>query len=184
VSLSAFHNRYDDLLSVDSRPTFTESSPPLARSVLPLDLRNGVRAATSGVEMHSVWDLRKWWRLQGSYSFMGLDARNKPSSNDASSVRQLEGDTPAHKAVAQSSFTIPRGFELDLMWRYVSEVPNQRVPAYSTADIRFARRVSHNFDVAVVGQNLLQPHHLEYGGIPGPLVRIRRSAYLKLSWTR
>jgi iron complex outermembrane receptor protein len=115
---------------------------------------------------------------------MGLDARNKPGSNDASTVRQLENDSPAHQAFLHSAFNLPGGFEADLMWRYVSGIPNQQVPAYQTGDIRVSRRIGSEFDLAVVGRNLLQPSHVEYGGNPGGLVRIRRSAYLKLTWTR
>lgn len=183
VSLSAFHNRYDDLLSVESQTPVAETSPAPTRLILPLQLRNGIRAVTSGVEITTVWDLRQWWRIRGSYSFAGLDARRKATSNDVSTVGQLEGDSPAHKAVAQSIFHLPAGFEADLMWRYVSSVPNQRVPAYSTGDVRIGRPVGRNLDISVVGRDLLQPSHVEYGGDPGPLVRIKRSAYVKLTWT-
>ncbi len=132
VSVSAFHNRYDDLLSVENRPPEAETEPPPAHLVLPLYLRNGVRATTSGIEINGLWDVRPWWRVRGWYSFMGLDARNKPASNDVSTVRQLEGDSPAHEVMVLSLFSLPAKFELDLTWRYVSEIPDQRVPAYST----------------------------------------------------
>ncbi len=184
LSVATFHNRYDDLLSVENRPAAPEEDPPPTHLVLPLYLRNGVRATTSGVEISGLWDLRKWWRLRGSYSFLGLDARNKATSNDASTVRQLEGDSPAHKAVMQSSFNLPRAFELDLTWRYVSDLPDQRVPAYSTGDVRIGRRLGGNLDVSLVGRNLFQPYHVEYGGDPGLLVGIRRSAYVRVTWTR
>jgi hypothetical protein len=34
-----------------------------------------------------------------------------------------------------------------------------------------------------VGQNLLQPHHEEFGISPGPNVGIKRGIYAKLVWT-
>jgi iron complex outermembrane receptor protein len=184
ISIAAFHNRYDDLLSVESLPTTPETNPPPARLVLPLNLRNGVKAVTSGVELATLWDIRKWWRVRGSYSFVGIDARNKRISNDASTVRQLEGDSPAHKAIVQSEFNLPKGFEIDLTWRAVSRILNQQVPGYSTGYARIGRRITSGLDLSLVGQDLLQPSHVEYGGNPGPQVRIRRSAYLKLTWTR
>jgi iron complex outermembrane recepter protein len=139
---------------------------------------------TSGMEIVGVWDLKQWWRLRGWYAFMGLNARNKAASIDASTVRQLEGDSPAHTALLRTLFDLPKRFELDLAWRFVAAIPNQRVSAYSTADVRLGRRITDYFDLAVVGQNLLQPSHVEYGGNPGALVGIKRSAYLKLTWTR
>ncbi len=94
----------------------------------------------------------------------------------------VEGETPAHRAAAQSFFTLPRAFELDITWRYVRAVPGFALPAYSTAHARIARPVGRNFELSFVGRNLLQPSHAEYGGVPGPLAEIRRSAYLKVTW--
>ena len=66
----------------------------------------------------------------------------------------------------------------------MSALPAQRVPAYSTGDARFGWRISRQLELSVVGQNLLQPSHPEDGGDPGPLVRIRRSAYARLTWSK
>jgi hypothetical protein len=43
-------------------------------------------------------------------------------SNDASTVRQLEGDSPRHKVVVQSLLNLPGDFVIDLTYRYVSAV--------------------------------------------------------------
>lgn len=184
LSLASFHNRYDDLLSVENGLPASETSPPPARLVLPLHLRNGVKATTSGVELVSLWELKPWWRLGGNYSFLGLDARNKLTSNDVSTVGQLESDSPAHKAVVHSSFRLPGELELDLVWRHVSSLRNQRVDAYSTGDIRLGRRITGDLSLDFVGRNLFQPSHAEYAGDPGGLVQIKRSAYLRVTWTR
>jgi iron complex outermembrane receptor protein len=69
-------------------------------------------------------------------------------------------------------------------YRYVSAVPNQLVPAYHTGDVRIGWFVRPGLELSVAGRNLLQPHHVEYGKNPGPLVGIRRNAYVKLTWTR
>jgi hypothetical protein len=58
------------------------------------------------------------------------------------------------------------------------------VPAYKTGDIRLGRHVASGFDLSVTGQNLLQPHHAEFGISPAPNVMIKRSVYAKLVWTR
>jgi hypothetical protein len=38
--------------------------------------------------------------------------------------------------------------------------------------------------LALVGHNLFQPWHYEYGSDPGGLVGIKRSGYAELTWTR
>jgi iron complex outermembrane receptor protein len=181
--VALFHNRYDDVLSVESRPIEVETTPPPPHQVIPLDLRNGVLAKSTGGELTALWDAREWVRLRVAYSYVHLDAKRKPGSNDASTVRQLEGDTPRHKVVVQNSLTLPRDFELNLTYRYVSAVPNQLVKGYSTADFRIGRALGRHFEVELVGRNLLQPSHAEYGGTPGPLVGIRRSGFVALTWT-
>jgi iron complex outermembrane receptor protein len=84
----------------------------------------------------------------------------------------------------QSSFDLAKTLQFDLDFRYVSALPAQSVSAYSTGNVRFAWRFHRNWEAALVGQNLLQPWHVEDGGDPATLVGIRRSAYVKLSWMK
>ena len=53
-----------------------------------------------------------------------------------------------------------------------------------TADVRLNWRRIHHFDLSLVGQNLLQPHHAEFGRDLPPIVQIRRNAYVSLLWKR
>jgi iron complex outermembrane receptor protein len=184
VGVTGYFNQYHDLLSVENVPAVVENSPPPVHVVQQLFLRNGIQARTAGMEISGLSDLRSWWRIRGSYSYMHLDAKRQPGSDDASTVGQLEGDSPRHGVVFQSTFTLPQALEIGLTYRYVSRLPDQKVPAYSTADARIGKRLTHAFELSLVGQNLLQPSHPEYGGDPGPLVGIMRSAYLKLTWSK
>jgi len=184
ISVNGFYNRYDSLLSVENQAPAVEALPAPAHLILPLYLRNGIAAQTKGVEVASLWDVRSWWRLKPSYSYLHLNAERYPTSDDASTVKQLEGDSPQHKVVIQSLLSLPRAFNFDLTYRYVSALPDQKVASYSTGDARLAKRITRDIELSVVAQNLFQPHHPEYGGLPGALVEIRRSAYLKLLWTK
>ncbi len=183
LDVATFYNQYDDLLSVELQTPFVEPSPSV-HVILPLSFRNGILGNTRGIEISPVWNMTKWWRFKGSYSYVHLSMRNKSTSIDLSTVGQLEGDSPQHKAVIQSYFELPKNFQLDLAYRYVSSLPDFRVSAYSTADARLGWRINRQFELSLVGQNLFQPEHAEYGGDPGPLVGIRRGVYAKLTWTR
>jgi iron complex outermembrane receptor protein len=186
ISIAGFYNRYNDLLSVENRPPAPEASPEPLHLVLPLYLRNGIEALTKGMEVSTLWDVRSWWRLRASYSYLHISAGRHPTSNDASTVGQLQGDSPEHKAVVQCLLTLPRGFDADLAYRYVGALTgtDQKVPGYSTGDARIARRISREFTLSLVGRNLFQPRHAEYGGDPGGLVAIRRSGFLELTWAK
>jgi iron complex outermembrane receptor protein len=181
LGINAYYNHYDDLLSVENRPAAVETTPAPTHLVLPLFLRNGIEGNTKGFEVSSVWDPISAWRLRGSYSYLHLNVRRQPTSNDASSVMQEEGDSPSHKLVLQSAWNVRR-WELNLTYRYVSAIPDQRVKAYSTADARLAWRIRPQIELAVTGQNLLQPNRFEYGGDPGPLIGIKRAVYGQITW--
>jgi iron complex outermembrane recepter protein len=183
LSLALFHNRYDDVLSIEPRPTEVEGTPAPPHQVAPLDIRNGLLVKSTGGELTGLWDPHESMRLRFSYSYVRPDAKRKSTSNDASTVRQVEGDTARHKIVVQNSIALPRDFQLNLAYRYVSAIPTQLVRGYSTADFRIARMLGQHFEVELVGRNLLQPSHAEYGGNPGPLVRIRRTGFVALTWT-
>jgi len=182
--IAGFYNRYDDLLSVENQPPESEASPAPLHLILPLYLRNGIAAQTKGFELSSTWDVKRWWRVRPSYSYMHLNAERYPASDDASTVKQLEGDSPQHKVAVQSLFTLPRAFDFDLTYRYVSALPDQSVPAYATGDVRLAKKITRDIELSAVGQNLFQPHHPEYGGLPYGLIDVPRAAYLKLLWIK
>ncbi len=154
VDVATFYNQYDDLLSVELQTPFVEPSPSV-HLILPLYLRNGVLGNTRGIEISPVWNMTKWWRLKGSYSYVHLSMRDKSNSIDVSTVHQLQGDSPQHKAVIQSYFELPKNFQLDLTYRYVSSLPDLQVAAYSTADARLGWRINRQFELSLVGQNLL-----------------------------
>jgi iron complex outermembrane receptor protein len=84
----------------------------------------------------------------------------------------------------QASFDFAKGLQLDLDYRYVSALPGQLVPEYSTGDARLAWRANRQFELSFIGRNLLQPAHPEYGGDLGGLVGIKRSAYVEVRWMK
>jgi iron complex outermembrane receptor protein len=90
------------------------------------------------------------------------------------------GSSPRHQILARSSHDLPHRVSFDAFFRYVSELPAQNVEAYSTLDLRLAWRPTPSIELAVVGQNLLQPHHKEWGGD----VEIRRGVYGQVSVRR
>jgi iron complex outermembrane receptor protein len=75
-----------------------------------------------------------------------------------------------------------RRVNLDVIVRFVDELPGPAVPAYTTLDARLAWRPQDAVELAVVGQSLLEPHHLEFPGSAGARVEVRRGVYGSVSW--
>ena len=182
LDITTFYNDYHRLLSLEPGAPFVEASPAPPHTVVPLFLRNGLLGSTSGVEIEPDWRPTHWWRLTGSYSYLHMDLKKEASSLDSSTASSTEGSSPHHQVVVQSSLDLPKNLEFDQTYRYVSALPAKQVGSYGTADLQLAWHPTQHISFSIVGQNLLQPHHPEFAGDPGPLVGIRRSVYARITW--
>ena len=70
---------------------------------------------------------------------------------------------------------LPAGGQWDVTGRYVGTLPNPSIPSYWAFDSRLAWPVG-DWEFALVGQNLADPRHPEFGG-----QQIRRSVYGKVT---
>ncbi len=185
VDVASFYNHYHNLFDQEiTGPVFLEQSPPPPHFLLPAQFRNGLLGTTKGVEVAPEWRPAENWRLRGTYSYLYMTLTKAPHSGDIGTAPGIVGASPQHQATVGASGDLSKRVELDLTYRYVSELPAQVVPAYSTGDVRVGWRFKREWEISLNGQSLFQPHHGEYRGDPGPLVGVRRSAYVTLIWGR
>ena len=171
LSIAAFVNHYDNLRTVE------RISPPLP---LPVFLGNGQRGEGHGAEFAAEYRPTGWWRLRGGYSPLKLHFSNKPGSTNTTPGSN-ESNDPNHRFSLRSLLDLPHHFEFDNTLRYVSQIGNQNVPAYSELDSRFGWHPSNAIDISVVGENLLHPRHAEFGTLPNRH-EIERRVGMKLLW--
>jgi iron complex outermembrane receptor protein len=185
VDFTTFYNSYRDLQNYGPLSFAVANTPPPQHVFIVLPYANGIEGNTVGAEIAPNWKIARWWQVRGSYSFLHMGLRNEPGFTDvAMLLSTYEGSSPRHLVSFQSFFNLPKHFEFDQTYRYASALPAQVVGAYSTVDVRLGWHVGESVDFSVVGQNLLQHSHQEFGGDPGPLVGIKRSIYGKIAWRR
>jgi iron complex outermembrane receptor protein len=185
VDVTAFRNDYDNLVDLGSPTTRTQTTEGVSYLAVVFPYINGITGPTHGFELAPDWQPSRTFRLRGSYSFFDLALRPKGGNAQISVLPMLRGSTPHHEVTVQSLMTLPRGIQLDPIYRYVSARTGPApIPAYQTADVHLGIPVGRGFDLSIVGQNLLQPHHPEWARDPGPTVEIRRSAYARINWRR
>src|SRR5271165_1249075 len=171
VDIASFYNHYHDLFSQDVvGPLMLETTlpfpvpvqPPL-HILLPAQFRNDIHGYTKGIEIAPEWRPTNFWRLRGSYSFlhMNLEQNAGPGAIGLGTA-STTGSSPQHEGDVDSSFDIGKKLQLDLIYRYVSALPAEKAPAYSTGDARVAWRFTPQLEFSVSGQNLFQPFHIEY----------------------
>ena len=183
VDLAAFYNRYGDLMSQElTGPAFLETNPQPTHLLLPAQFGNGLFGSTTGLEIAPEWRPTESWRLRASYSYLNLRLDKVAGGRDVGSARNIQRSSPRHESVIQSAVDLTTTLQFNLTYRYVSALSAQRVPSYSTGDAWLAYQIRKKVELAFVGRNLLQPHHPELAGESG-LTGVKRSAYIKLTWT-
>jgi len=183
VDLAGFFNQYNNLFSEDLiGARFVENSPPPQHLLLPADFGNGLEGSTIGGEIAPEWRPTSFWTLKGSYSYLHMVLKKSPGSLDVGAPASTTGSSPQHQVTTRSSLDLPKRVSFDFTFRYVSALPAQGIHAYSTADARLGWSVGRHLELSVVGSNLFQPSHIEFGSDPGPNVGIRRNVYGKIVW--
>jgi iron complex outermembrane receptor protein len=183
LDLSTFWNQYSHLQSFTA-PSLTTSA---GFTTIGIQYSNQISGATSGFEIAPQISIVSGWRLNLGYSYLNSEFSAAGPTSDISSsgsVNTYEHSTPKHQVFAQSLINLPWRMHFDQIFRFASALPAQKVPAYETMDLHLAKDLGRNFILTAVGQNLFQPHHLEWGtGDPTqPPVGIERAAYVSLTF--
>jgi iron complex outermembrane receptor protein len=185
VDIAVFHNDYNDLINLGAPTVTLDATPTPVHLTIHLPFANGLRGNTDGFEIAPDWKPSRWWQMKATYSYLNLNLETIPGVVDGNGyLGKDEGSSPHNQITLQSRFSLPKGFEFDQTYRYVSALPAFLVGSYSTADTHLAWRATRQMEFSVVGENLFQPHHTEFGGNPGPLVGIKRSVYAQITWRR
>ena len=183
VEFSVFRNRHENLESFGNAFVAPEATPAPSHLLFVLPYANSVSGQSDGVEIAPDWKPTQWLQLKGFYSFLDINVHNSPGISDILKVVETyEGSSPRHQFVFQPYLTLPGGWEIDQTYRYVSGLPARAVDAYTTLDARVGRKITRDLELAIVGQNLLQDHHVEFGHDPGPNVALKRAVYVAVTW--
>jgi iron complex outermembrane receptor protein len=167
-SLTAFYSQYDRLRTLEPGPAGAE-------------FRNMAAGHTKGIELTATWQAAPKWRLSGGLVAQRFRLGPVPGSADAAAATGLANNDPGTYMMLRSSYDISSDKELDLTVRRVGKLPRPEVPAYTSMDLRLGWRVNPDLEVSLIGQNLLNESHPEFGASPGRS-EFERSLFLKFVW--
>jgi iron complex outermembrane receptor protein len=157
--MAAFANIYRDGHSFEVEAPFVN---PSGFVELPIVSRNRLDGETYGVEVAATWDVSSWWRLNGAFTWFQMDLRKDPISTDQNVVG-FEGNDPKFQWNLRSHMNLPSNLEFDQMLYYVDALQSQQVRSYFRLDLRVGWHPAKNIEVSIVGQNLLDNKHQEWG---------------------
>ena len=110
----------------------------------------------------SLEEVRDWWSIQTTYSYLQVQFQKIRAAWISLPVAE-SGNDPQNQVYMRSSMDLPQHTELDFTVRYVGALPNQKVPDYFAADVKLAWRPNEHLEFAIVGQNLFDNLHPEFG---------------------
>ena len=183
LSAAGFYSRYKGVRSASFGALFLETDPIPAHFVFPVFLQSGVRGETDGLELTGTWQISSWWRLAAGYTLLRMSLRDDLAGGAA--VPSATGTSPQNQFQVHSYLNLPRNWEWDTFVSVTGKLPTDNIPAYTRVDTRVGWRFAERASISLVGQNLLQPRHFEFGSSTGNIstTQIRRSGYAKLTWT-
>jgi iron complex outermembrane recepter protein len=152
-----------------------------------LTIRNDAEGETYGAELSATYQMLDWWRLTAGYTYLEVDLRERSGRTDVNRGKTDSAD-PQQWASLRSSMNLPGHLEFDLGGRWVDTVHNisngvrGTVPSYFELEARLGWHPHDDWEISIVGQNLLDDQHPEMGFPNANRHQIERSVYGKVTW--
>lgn len=176
--IALFYNVYENLGGLQPKEPFFD---PYGNLIVPLGFVKGSRGQSYGMEVVGKWAPSDRWRLSASYSFLHMKLLSDPGVEPFITA----GASPRNQVRFGSSWDLGRNWQFDMAVRYVDNLPSLEVPSYITMDLRLAWQPNKNLELAVIGRNLLDNHHLEFTELPRVYfygTEVERSVFGKATW--
>ncbi|MDS4039931.1 MAG: TonB-dependent receptor [Candidatus Competibacter sp.] len=190
LDLTAFYNDYDDLRAVQQRNDLATVVDGYLR--IPAMFVNAMQGRTWGFELAANWRAADDWRLQLAYSHLRVDLQNQPGFSELIPVVR-EGSQPRNLISLLSSLDIRPDLEFDLWLYYVDEMPElaigtlanaTAVDSYCSVSARLGWRPRRDWELSLVGTNLLGAPHVEYVQETYPFPeQVERAIYGQIKWS-
>lgn len=125
--------------------------------------------------------MREHWRLSGGGVLQKVDTALLPGSRDSTGTTGLATSDPSNYWSIQSAWDISSAQTLNLTVRHQGRLERPAVPAYTAVDLSYGLGLRPGLVLNLVGRNLFDRQHAEYGGAAGRS-EYRRGLYVKLVW--
>ncbi|HYD18853.1 MAG TPA: TonB-dependent receptor [Patescibacteria group bacterium] len=166
VDTTAFIHDYDNLAVVNSGTPFIVNNgvdPPFLFT--PFFFANGGAAQTGGIEVAAEWQPRSDLSFNASYSY--LDVQMHANTNVPGQEALTEGQTPHHQLSLRTHWQATDQLSLDGTVHHVSDLAANAVLDYTRLDLNLGYQLSDGVKFNLVGQNLLDDQHREFGSAAG-----------------
>ena len=168
--LAGYYNDYDSLRSVEA----------LAGGKFKIE--NKLEGESYGASVATKWQIKDWWRVDGSISLFHVDIHPASGGHDVNNG-MAESNDPECSFIIHSAMDLPWHLRFDAFLRYVDDLPNPpHTPSYLTGDVRLGWSPRPNCEIAIVGRNLFDNAHPEFATLASTR-EVERSVFGTLKWS-
>ncbi len=211
VDIASFYGRYHDLES--DAPGSPEIGLDGGRPLItfPFEFANLKEARNYGGEVATDWNVSSRWRLTGTYSLLETNIQTIPAAQTLANAGpdlwrgfnlmayegilqylnafapdggNVQGGSPRSQVGLRSYLYLTSAISFDTSYYYVGALPAREISAYNRVDARLAWKLKHNLQLSLVGQNLLQPRHEEFGNDDQVVgTEAERNVFARVAWS-
>lgn len=188
ADLALFYHKYDNLRVNVAGNTSVDSFGTTIRRLV---VENALQGKTYGAELGIQWQATTSWQLYAAYTLLNMNLYRR--ADLPASAEAAEQQSPQQQLFMRSAWDLCSSVEFDLLGRFVDELngfnpggTNDSIDAYLSLDTSLGWHPSSNVTLTIVGQNLLDNHHPEFGTstrVKAPIAEPRRGVYGKVTWT-
>jgi iron complex outermembrane receptor protein len=178
LDVATFYNVYDDLRTLDTRPSVFTASP-IAGRMTPLLWTNHGYGRVLGAEVTAFWTVSPILQFSGNYTRLHMQL-HAAASDAHEDIHEVEGKNARHLFYARAYADLPQKVALALELRYVGAIPGEEIPSYVEGNLHLSRAVREGLRLNVTLENVLHRRHAEWDG--GGLVQ-SRAVRAGFTWT-
>ena len=182
--LALFYNRYDDLRGTNyGAPAF--SVTPVPHFEQPVFITNSLFGTTHGGDFTVRWQPLPSVKIEGSVAAVRTALKQyQPTNPPDQSIAGRAGSTPKQEYKLRIQWDPLPHWSLDIALRHFDKLPGPMLPAYTGLDARVAWRPRDDWEIDLIGRELLDPMHGELSkNFIGAQVReTARSIFLRATY--
>lgn len=161
LDVTGFANAYDQIAATERIANITMPG----YTIWPYQFGNNLDGETYGTEVSATYQATDNWKLNAGYTFLQMQIHPDGSNSTRDAV--IEGDSPHNQFHLGSYLDLQDDLEFDMLLNYVDNVPSEDVSEYVRFDARLGWHIAKNMELSIVGQNLIDKRHLEFGSEAG-----------------
>lgn len=182
--LALFYNQYRNLrgAAIQGADFVMAPVPHVRQSVV---ANNNLHGTTRGGDFTVGWQIVPSLRAEGTFTTIHTELEQYvPSSPADASIAGLIGSTPKYEYKIRVQWDPARNWSIDAALRHFDELPGPELPGYTGLDARIAWRPREEWEIDLIGRELLDPQHGELSkNFIGSQVReTSRSVFLRATY--